>query len=199
MNVKRIFVQRVAAVVVAAAVLFGSGARAGAATRNAIPGFHHVAASQQMPVWCWAACIQMALGTAGIHVTQADVVAANYGQVVNLPAFSLEQIAASLRVRAPGAGGTVVVDSASYYRPLTPAEIAYFVDRGSPIIAAIGDGNPYTPPAHVVMIYGYEAAPEYGAFVFHYFDPWPGKGYGSADYRAAGQWEQTVVAAVRHV
>ncbi len=154
----------------------------------------HTENTQRAPLWCWAACIQMCLRAEGIPATQEAIVQRNYGALVNRPAVSLEQIAMNLVIDYPTASGMIRVRPTVLRRGLTSAEVKSYIDQNKLIIMAVGEGNPFTLPQHVVVAYGYRQAPG-SPLLMRIFDPWPRQATQlhevAVDFTSA--WEQTIV------
>jgi hypothetical protein len=134
----------------------------------------------------------MVLRVADIDVSQQAIVTANYGSPVNKGAFSLDQLAATISLINAATRNAVQVTTDVRPEALTNIEVIDFIDKGRPIIAAIGDGFSATLPSHVVVVYGYQMAPGDKLWL-HYYDPWPGKGFRQIPFSSAFDWEQTLV------
>lgn len=61
---------------------------------------------QRQANWCWAACVQMVLNYHGLYVTQEQVVARIYGNLVDQPAGD-QQVRTALSGWAPNVSGGV--------------------------------------------------------------------------------------------
>lgn len=98
---------------------------------------NYYASAQQASNWCWAACIQMILSAHDVSVTQQDIVATAFGQLVDRPG-ELQDIQAVLnatwidrfgnakRVHAtPRQGPPPIEDLKSLLRNETPVIVCY--------------------------------------------------------------------------
>lgn len=100
-----------------------------------------VQAQQQNSQWCWAACISAIFSYHGYVVEQGRIVAATYGQLVNLPAHG-RQIAAATnrpwqdsRGRAFSSHCEVLWDSGAFVvQPDAAGQAAQELAQGHPLI-----------------------------------------------------------------
>ncbi len=133
---------------------------------------------QQMPEWCWAACISMLFDFYGHAVSQDRIVTEVYGAPVNMPAGYGITIARQLnRVWKDDSGNrfrailTGAYDADARVNTLTNPMLIGELDGDHPMI--IGAGS----HAMVLTALQYQATPMgpnvVGGGVF---DPWPGRG-----------------------
>ena len=160
----------------------GTVCRAGITLSNALLAY----AAQQMPLWCWAASIEMIFRAHGYYVPQADIVRAVYGDVVNLPAFSGYSMSTQLnRDWTDSQGRRFRVALSGLY----DFDARAFNLSHSQVIGALKAGNPllYANLSHAMMlgiVDYYPASPEPGFRAFGFADPWPGNGLrGATDNR----------------
>jgi Papain-like cysteine protease AvrRpt2 len=137
-----------------------------------------VYSTQKNSNWCWAASIQMLFASAGHDISQPEIVMAAYGQLVNLPAFSAQQIAALTNRPWTDASGdrfdSRLVAAYDYY-----AGVNAITNRD--ILASLQADNPliYCNNHHAMLLVGadYAIIPnDIQVLGFHLFDPWPGMG-----------------------
>jgi ABC-type bacteriocin/lantibiotic exporter with double-glycine peptidase domain len=99
---------------------------------------------QQAPMWCWAACIQSALGQANVNQTQAQIVSRLTGWPQNVPANSGQVIAIlnSYNFKAWSVG-----------YPANPQQLYNTLTSGWKLIAFV---NPSNNPqvGHFIMLQG---------------------------------------------
>ena len=133
---------------------------------------------QQMPEWCWAACISMVFAFYGHAVSQARIVSEVYGAPVNMPAGYGITVARQLnRVWKDDNGSrfrsvlTAAYDADAGVDTLNNAMLISELDGDHPIV--IGAGS----HAMVLTMMQY-AVTQFGPNVRRcgVFDPWPGKG-----------------------
>lgn len=138
-----------------------------------------VTAQQQNSQWCWAACISAIFNYHGYPVEQGRIVAATYGQLVNLPAHGRQIAAATNRPWQDVRGRTfasqcqVLWDSGAYVaRPDAAGQAAQELAQGHPlIIGAAGHAMVLT-----AMSYARNAAGGGQPTQAIVRDPWPGRG-----------------------
>jgi hypothetical protein len=134
--------------------------------------------AQQMPQWCWAACISMLFAYYGHPVAQQRIVAEVYGAPVNMPAVAGIVMATQLNRRwvddrgnAFGASLSGAYDPQAGVYGLNNAMLVNELDQNRPVI--IGAAG------HAVVMTAVEfvstpAGPNITAVGV--FDPWPGRG-----------------------
>ncbi|MEW6281046.1 MAG: papain-like cysteine protease family protein [Candidatus Eremiobacterota bacterium] len=131
---------------------------------------------QQMSNWCWAACIQMVLNYHGLYVTQQDIVARVYGDLVDRPAYP-EQIMGALTGWAPDTRGrysAIYADTNS----VNASTVINDLHRKWPLIIGLGSPNPNEQGHAYVLTAVYYSYDGYGQPVplrFVLRDPWPGR------------------------
>jgi hypothetical protein len=138
-----------------------------------------VTAQQQNSQWCWAAVISAIFAYHGHPVDQARIVAATYGQLVNLPAHGRQIAAATSRSWRDMRGRTfvsqcqVLWDSGAYVaRPDAAGQAAQELAEGNPlIIGAAGHAMVLT-----AMTYARNAMGGGQPTQAIVRDPWPGRG-----------------------
>lgn len=107
---------------------------------------------QQDPVWCWAACIQLALRYCGFDITQQEIVQRTFGTVIPSTAGWV-QITQNLNYVGPDATGAPHVVSASAFSGSPSGEvIVNHLEEDKPIILAYN--NPGTFIGHAVVVTG---------------------------------------------
>ena len=149
-----------------------------------------VTAQQQNSQWCWAACISAIFSYHGYPVEQGRIVAATYGQLVNLPAHGRQIAAATnrpwqdVRGRAFASQCQVLWDSGAYVaRPDAAGQAAQELAQGHPlIIGAAGHAMVLT-----AMSYARNAAGGGQPTQAIVRDPWPGRGRRALEQR---EWMQ---------
>jgi hypothetical protein len=151
-----------------------------------------VQAQQQNSQWCWAACISAVFNFHGYPVDQGRIVAATYGQMVNLPAHGRQIAAATNRPWRDERGRPftsrceVLWDSGGYVaRPDAAGEAARELAQGDPlIVGAAGHAMVLTAMSYARNAQG--AGQPTQAIVR---DPWPGRGRRALEPR---EWAQIV-------
>jgi hypothetical protein len=130
-------------------------------------------ASQETPVWCWAASIQAILRHHGITATQSEIVEATYGVVGRLPAAGPNVYVKALngmRIR----GGVVELVRTSVARQwITSEELRDELNAGNPILLWYGTG---LGTSHVVVLYRATFNADDVPITYTYWDPYPGVG-----------------------
>jgi hypothetical protein len=152
----------------------------------AVPGFQPASMSpQQTPVWCWAASIQAILRHHGISATQAEIVAATYGVVGELPAASPNVYLRALNGMRIKGDTVEVLWTSPAATFLASAQLANELNSGNPLLVwyATGIGS-----AHVVVLFGasFYAMNGYPA-TYTYWDPYPGVGVRTVNASAFNQ------------
>lgn len=126
---------------------------------------------QRSANWCWAACIQMVLNYKGLYISQENIVAKVYGQLIDQPA-NAEQIVGALNGWAPAAGGSFAAVVADPYNISGPALVNDLANRYPLIIGLKGDPIGH---AYVLTAVTYELDNQYQP-VFRSAilrNPWP--------------------------
>jgi hypothetical protein len=134
--------------------------------------------TQQLPEWCWAACIAMIFSFYGHPVSQARIVSEVYGAPVNMPAVYGVQLASQLNKKWTDDNGACfrarlsgVYDAQAGVDTLTNANLVNELDADHPIV--IGAGG----HAMVLTAMQYWRTPGQPTVqVCGVFDPWPGRG-----------------------
>ncbi len=134
------------------------------------------AAEQQTENWCWAACIQMALSTNNIHVSQREIVAKAYdGHVWNLPGGAVEVLKNLDGWMTDRNGRRWRFRARSKTGPPTLELLREQFAQNIPLI--VGYDNPGLSVGHAVVITAviYETSPK-GEQILRVMvrDPWPG-------------------------
>jgi hypothetical protein len=158
-----------------------------------------VQAQQQNSQWCWAACISAIFSYHGYPVEQGRIVAATYGQLVNLPAHGRQIAAATnrpwqdIRGRAFTSQCQVLWDSGAYVaQPDAAGQAAMELAQGHPlIIGAAGHAMVLTAMSYARNAMG--AGQPTQAIVR---DPWPGRGRRALEPR---EWMQVSFLAKVHI
>jgi hypothetical protein len=151
--------------------------------RNPVSENYEARGAQEQSMWCWAACVQMALATQGVVATQANIAASVQGFPFNAPA-SIPQLLATLQqISYDPINGKVVSTAACYLRDragnlvfngaaMNPAAQAFLLSYGIPSILLLrGQGN----IGHFVVVSGVsfdEERPNV-AVSYEIRDPWP--------------------------
>ena len=133
---------------------------------------------QQMPEWCWAACISMIFDFYGHPVSQARIVSEVYGAVVNMPAVYGIIIAKQLNRTWTDDNGkrfrsvlTGAYDPQAGVNNLNNAILVSELDGGHPVlIGAAGHATVLT-----LMQY-FQTPMGPNVRLCGVFDPWPGRG-----------------------
>jgi hypothetical protein len=134
--------------------------------------------TQQLPEWCWAACISMIFAFYGHPVSQARIVSEVYGAPVNMPAVYGVQLASQLNKKWTDDSGACfrarlsgVYDAQAGVDTLTNADLVNELDGDHPVV--IGSGG----HAMVLTAMQYWHTPGQPTVVScGVFDPWPGRG-----------------------
>lgn len=129
---------------------------------------------QRSENWCWAACIQMVLNYHGLYVTQEQIVAKVFGELIDHPG-SPEQIVAALSGWAPDIRGrysSIVADPYNINGPSLVTDLAY----RWPLIIGLQNRNNPVGHAYVLTAVTYMVDqnnnPIFQTVVLR--NPWPG-------------------------
>ncbi len=138
--------------------------------------------SQEQNRWCWAASVQSAYAAQGAHITQAEIVKAIKGVVINETGQPREIAAALTGIGHDDDGklftancvvllkrGNAFVD-VSTNKPFAPPSLVLTLSHGIPAI--LGYHNE-TTPGHAVLISGMSIDDETHIQHFQIEDPWP--------------------------
>ncbi len=182
-------VKKTVLAVAAFLALVWSAAPATAASNNALL---QQCEPQKQSQWCWAACVASCLKYSGMQVTQEQLVVERFGAVVNRSLPSVVLVAQHLNRSFSTHTGNVIVSPQVVDGPLDLVTMRQLIDAGCPIIACIGEGNPWSVPAHAIIFYGYHVDWS-GNTIIHIFDPFPPHHLRVIPYNQAFAWEQTII------
>lgn len=132
---------------------------------------------QEMSQWCWAASIRAVLKHYKIERSQASIVEATYGRLVNLPAFGPNVLYRTLNNFIIGDDQLEVIRGNYGAGAPPPILLLSEISSGHPVIAWYT--NPDGQGGHSVVIYAVNFVRTLqGPLISHlgYFDPWPGTG-----------------------
>ena len=133
-----------------------------------IDGFSSFKATQQEPVWCWAACIQMLLKQHGVNWSQEDIATEVKGKTNNIATANAEEITHLLHGFRPNTPSGPLAPGATWKadcmffsavdNPLLENLITRSIAVQRPLITSFRSGYGVQ---HVVVVYkvDYEAQP----------------------------------------
>ena len=139
---------------------------------------NYYASAQQATNWCWAACVQMILSAHDVTVSQQEIVATVFGEVVNRPG-QLQNIQAVLNttwvdrrgmtkrvVATPRPGPPQVAELTELLRSETPVIVCYQPDDatvGHAVIVTAVITEATARGAHLVRLVVRDPWPEFSA------------------------------------
>lgn len=140
---------------------------------------NYYASAQQASNWCWAACIQMILSAHDVTVSQQEIVATAFGEVVDRPG-ELQDIRAVLNTSWVDRRGTAKrVVATPRLGPPQVAELSNLLTGETPVIVCYTPHDAAVGHAVIVTAVLTEATPR-GEHLVRLVvrDPWP-------DFRAS--------------
>ncbi len=151
------------------------------ATGNAasayVDKFEKSEAAQKTPLWCWAACVEMALKNGGVEVSQEVIVQTIKGAIVVQGASDVEITSALNRVGFTADGQVWTARAITHPGAPNPSLMVKEVVEDRPLIVSYPTG-PLS--SHVVVIHKVEYQPSLVGPIIQnitIFDPYTGRDY----------------------